>query len=186
MKYKVLGTNDIQKFVQVMMRCQIPQSMAFGEGIDESIIEEVNKLAVKRKIAILTLPNGLLEGEDQGRKFIFIPKDKDANGPFGVFVPITVGDSVENHKHFIETPVLPDMHHMNGMFPKNPADNEIHREMKLTEGPGSKPKVKQEGRPKRKGDKDIGKKDEERLGFLLKNTDSVEEFLKCIDEEEKK
>lgn len=168
MKYKVLGTNDIQKFVQIMMRCKISQHVAMGNGIDEDIIDEVNRLAVKRNVAILTLPDGLLDGKDHKRKFIFVPRDKKTKGPFGIFVPMAVGDNIGNYGHFIETDELPAMDIFGGMVRKS-----------------NKP-VKLAGRPKRKGNSDIGIKDEKRLKFLLSKDLDVDEFLKCINEEEKK
>ena len=60
------------------------------------------------------------------------------------------------------------------------------KDIKLTGKPGTgkkllygKQNVKLTGRPKR--DTAIGKKDAQKVGILLKNTNSVDEFLKCLE-----
>lgn len=172
MKYRVLGTNNIEKFVQIMMRCKVSHHTAMTVGVDEDKIDEINRLAIKREVVILTLPEGVITGDSKEKVFIFVPKDISSDKYFGVFIPIPSDKKPYEYGSFIQAPI---------------EDTEIVKDISsdINDSPYAMGKTPEEkpiefkGRPKRKNS--INNADESRLKILLNNTDSVDEFLKCLD-----
>lgn len=186
MRYKILGTSHIKIFIHIMTQLQITHNDAIASGVSEEEINKVNKIAVDKKIVILALPDDLFLSENMNRVFQFVPMNKESESSSGVFVPVEVGDNIEDYDSVIEAPLLPNVQPIrdlsnrglsNMFYDHETGDgNKMGDEMKFVDS------VKQEGRPNRK--KTINKDDIEEMNHLLKAGSAkdidVNDFLKLI------